>query len=337
MKPLWSGTVSFGLVSIPVRLGSTVSSHKIPFRQMHKADHGPVRHRKKCELDEQVLEPEEIGRAYETPDGTLVEITDDELAAMPLPTAKTIEISGFLDMAGVPATQYNAPYVLQPSSGGDKPYVLMRQALARSGKAAVGKVALHNKEQLVLIYAYEDVLIAHTLHWPDEMKSPAEAAPTRTVELAEREIEAAIALIEALGEADLDAYEDRYTAAVADLVHAKVEGANLTPAKAPQPGKVVDLMQALEESLAQARKNRGHDEDATVHDIAPAKKTAKKAHAKKITAKKAAAKKTTASHASTSTAHTRTHGTPKTDEGKKSTAAAKKTAAKKSAARKRSA
>ncbi|MEU3464642.1 Ku protein [Streptomyces sp. NPDC006733] len=340
MKPLWSGTVSFGLVSIPVRLGSTVSSHKIPFRQMHKADQGPVRHRKKCELDEQVLEPEEIGRAYETPDGTLVEITDDELAAMPLPTAKTIEISGFLDMARVPATQYNTPYVLQPSSGGDKPYVLMRQALARAGKAAVGKVALHNKEQLVLIYAYEDVLIAHALHWPDEMKSPAEAAPTRTVELAEREIEAAIALIEALGEADLDAYEDRYTAAVADLVHAKVEGANLTPAKAPPPGKVVDLMQALEESLAQARKNRGHNEDATVHDITPAKKTAKKAQAKK-TAKKAAAKKTTAGHASASTAHTRTRGTPKTDEGKKSTAAARKTAkktvAKKTTARKRSA
>lgn len=294
MKPLWSGTVSFGLVSIPVRLGSTVSSHKIPFRQMHKADHGPVRYRKKCELDDTVLTQDEIGRAYETPDGTLVEITDDELAAMPLPTAKTIEISGFLDMAGVPSAQFNTPYVLQPSSGGDKPYVLMRQALARSGKAAVGKVALHNKEQLVLIYAHDDVLIAHTLHWPDEMKSPAEAAPTAEVKLADNEIEAAIALIEALGEADLDAYEDQYTAAVADLVRGKVEGAEVTPADAPAPaaGKVVDLMEALETSLAQAKENRGRD--ATVHDIAPAKrageKPAKKSAAKKATAKKATKK-----------------------------------------------
>ncbi|MEU3464652.1 Ku protein [Streptomyces sp. NPDC006733] len=316
MKPLWSGTVSFGLVSIPVRLGSTVSSHKIPFRQMHKADPGPVRYRKKCELDDQVLELYEIGRAYETPDSTLVEITDDELAAMPLPTAKTIEISGFLDMASVPATQYNTPYVLQPGPGGDKPYVLMRQALNRAGKAAVGKVALHNKEQLVLIYAYQDVLIAHTLHWPDEMKSPAEAAPTRRVELAEREVEAAIALIEALGEADPDAYEDQYTAAVADLVHAKVEGANLSPPQTPPPGKVVDLMQALEDSLAQAKKNR--DQDATVHDISP-KKAAPKAPAKKTATKKAAA-----SHASTSTSHTPARSTPKADETKKTTAAAKK-------------
>ncbi|MCZ4098494.1 Ku protein [Streptomyces sp. So13.3] len=330
MKPLWSGTVSFGLVSIPVRLGSTVSSHKIPFRQMHKADHGPVRYRKKCELDDTVLNPDEIGRAYETADGTLVEITDDELAAMPLPTAKTIEISGFLDMADVPIAQYNSPYVLQPGPGGDKPYVLMRQALARSGKAAVGKVALHNKEHLVLIYAYEDVLIAHTLHWPDEMKSPAEAAPTGKVELADNEIKAAIALIDALGEADLDAYEDRYTAAVADLVRAKVDGAEVTPAGTPAPaaGKVVDLMQALEASLAQAKENRG--EDATVHDIAPAKKTAKKAPAKK----------TAASHASTSDTHSRTRSTPKAGgEGKKSTAkkAAKRAPAKKAVARKRSA
>lgn len=308
MKPLWSGTVSFGLVSIPVRLGSTVSSHKIPFRQMHKADHGPVRYRKKCELDDTVLDQDEIGRAYETPDGTLVEITDDELAAMPLPTAKTIEISGFLDMAGVPGAQYNTPYVLQPSSGGDKPYVLMRQALARSGKAAVGKVALHNKEQLVLIYAHDDVLIAHTLHWPDEMKSPAEAAPTAEVELADNEIKAAIALIDALGEADLDTYEDQYTAAVADLVRGKVEGAEVAPAGAPAPaaGKVVDLMEALEASLAQAKENRG--QDATVHDIAPAKGHAEDAPAKKSAAKKATAKK-----------------------------AAKKAPAKKTAARKRSA
>ncbi|MFI9105421.1 Ku protein [Streptomyces fildesensis] len=159
-----------------------------------------MRYRKNCELDEKALDQDEICRAYETPDGTLMEITDDELAATPLPTAKTIEISGFLDMAGVPGTQYATPYVLQPGPGGDKPYVLMRQALARSGEASVGKVALHTKEQLVLIYAYEDVLIAHTLHWPDEMKPSAEAAPTGKVELADNEIDAAIALIDALGE-----------------------------------------------------------------------------------------------------------------------------------------
>ncbi|MDJ0346438.1 hypothetical protein QMK19_35710 [Streptomyces sp. H10-C2] len=180
--------------------------------------------------------------------------------------------------------------------------------------------------------------IAHTLHWPDEMKSPAEAAPTGKVELTDNEIEAAIALIEALGEANLDAYEDQYTAAVADLVHAKTEGAAPAKTTVPAPtGKVVDLMEALQTSLAEAKKNRG--QDATVHDITPPKKTAKKATAKKASAKKASAKKTAASHASTSASHTRARSTPKAGEGKKSTSAAtaKKTPAKKTTAHKRSA
>ncbi|MDJ0347048.1 hypothetical protein QMK19_38395 [Streptomyces sp. H10-C2] len=136
------------MVAIPVRMGSIVSSHKIPFRQMHREDGGPVRYRKKCEIDDQVLDQSEIGRAYETPDGTLVEITDDELANMPLLTAKTIEVNGFLNADSGDSLQLDTPYVLAPGQGGEKPYVLMRRARQGSGKAAVGKVAMSGKEKL---------------------------------------------------------------------------------------------------------------------------------------------------------------------------------------------
>ncbi|MCZ4124990.1 non-homologous end joining protein Ku [Streptomyces sp. H39-S7] len=332
MPPIWSGTLSFGLVAIPVRMQSIVSSHKIAFRQMHKADHGPVRQKKTCEIDQQVLDPQDIGRAYETPDGQLVEVTDDELAAMPLPTAKTIEVSGFLDASTVDYMQLDKPYALEPGPGGEKPYTLMQRALSRSGKAAVGKVAMNNRERLVLVHARDKVLIAQTLHWPDEMKPSAEAAPRGKVDLSDEEVDAAIALIEALGEADPADFEDEYAKAVTALVQAKIDGAQGPRAAAQQQpdGKVVDLMEALQASLAEAKKSRGGD--ATVHDITPAKKA---------TSKKTAAKKTAASHASTSASHTRARSTPKGGEGKKSTSATKKATkkapAKKATARKRSA
>lgn len=320
MPPIWSGTLSFGLVAIPVRMQSIVSSHKIAFRQMHKADHGPVRQKKTCEIDKKVLDPQDIGRAYETPDGQLIEVTDDELAAMPLPTAKTIEVSGFLDASTVDYMQLDKPYALEPGPGGDKPYTLMQRALSRSGKAAVGKVAMNNRERLVLVHARDNVLIAQTLHWPDEMKPSAEAAPRGNVNLSDEEVDAAIALIEALGEADPEAFEDEYAKAVTALVQAKVDGAQAPhPTAQQQPdGKVVDLMDALRASLVQAKENRG--QKATIHDFAPAKETVKKAPAKKRAS----------THAFTSESQTRGRSTSKAGETKKSTA---KRAAKKSSAR----
>src|SRR5690348_692245 len=140
MRSVWSGNLAFGLVSIPVKLGSAVSSHKISFRQVHEADQGRVRYQKTCELDDEVLRTEDIGRAFETPDDELVEVSDADLKALPLPTAKTIEVSGFLDLSAIDAVQLDTPYFLAPASpAAEKPYVLMREALVRSGKAAVGK------------------------------------------------------------------------------------------------------------------------------------------------------------------------------------------------------
>ncbi|MFG1811424.1 Ku protein [Streptomyces sp. NPDC049040] len=317
MRSVWSGTLAFGLVSIPVKLGSAVSSHKISFRQIHLADQGRVRYQKTCELDEEVLTSSDIGRAFETPDDQLVEVTDADLQALPLPTAKTIEVSGFVEAASVDAMQLDTPYFLAPSSPtANKPYVLMREALARSGKAAVGKFAMRNSEHLALITARDDILLLQTLRWPDELNSAADAVPRGKVNISDNELQLADTLIDALGEADLSAYHDEYAAAVEALVTAKLEGAE-PPAAAGEGGggQVVDLMAALQASVDQAKDSRGDEgRHATVTELGtkgergggsgkrPAKKAAaKKTAAKKTTGGRSTAKKTAAKSAAKKT------------------------------------
>ncbi|MDX6356371.1 MAG: end-binding protein Ku, partial [Streptomyces sp.] len=326
MRSVWSGNLAFGLVSIPVKLGAAASSHKIGFRQIHLADNGRVHYQKVCEVDEKVLSAADIGRAYETPDDQLVEITDADLRALPLPTAKTIEVSGFLDLASVDSVQLDTAYFLAPASpAANKPYVLMREALARSGKAAVGKFAMRNSEHLALIHPHEDVLVLQTLRWPDELNSPAEAAPKGTVNVSDSELRLADTLIEALGEADLAAYHDDYAQAVEALVTAKLEGTE-PPAAGEEGGggRVVDLMAALQASVDQARGGE-QSRDATVTELkSPGQRSAQRSgqsSEQRSGQKKAPAKKTAAK-------------TAKTAGSEPAKTAAKKTTAKKAAPKK---
>ena len=177
MPAIWSGTLTFGLVAIPVRVEPAVHSHKVGFRQIHLEDHGRVRNRRVCELeiddDPHPLGMDEIGRAWEAPDGTLVPISDQELDDLPLPTAKTVEISGFVDLATIPGEQFGTPYFLAPQSpAANKPYVLMREALARAGKGAVGKLAFRGTgETLAVIHAQGEVLALHPPTTPGRGKT----------------------------------------------------------------------------------------------------------------------------------------------------------------------
>ncbi|WP_225850901.1 Ku protein [Streptomyces sp. HPF1205] len=289
MPPIAQFTLTFGLVAIPVRVLGAVTSHKVAFRQIHLDDHGRVRYRKICEQDEQVLEPDDIGRAWEAPDGRLVEITDEEMDHLPLPTAKTIEINGFLDLARVPGEMFAQPYFLTPQSpAANKPYVLMRDALARSGKAAVGKYTLRGSgEALGLIHPQGDVLVLQRLRWPDEIRAADDAAPRGDVALGEDELQAALAYIDALGDLDMATMHDEYAAAVQELVTAKAEHrAPPHPARPEEEAAgVTDLMTALQRATEQARADREHPGE--VHHMAdrkPAKKTAR-ATAKKTTGK----------------------------------------------------
>lgn len=298
MPAIWSGTLTFGLVAIPIRVEPAVHSHKVGFRQIHLEDGGRVRNRRVCELedDPHPLGMDEIGRAFEAPDGMLVPLSDQELDDMPLPTAKTVEISGFVDLGTIPGEQFGTPYFLSPQSpAANKPYVLMREALARAGKGAVGKLAFRGTgETLAVIHAQGEVLVLQRLHWPDELRSADDARPG-DVDLSDEELDAALDYIDALGDLDMQQMRDDYAAAVQELLEAKA--AHKAPPKAAAPeraeGGVVDLMAALQASADKARAERGEG-DADVHQMGerkPAKKTAGKKAVKKTPAKKAAAKK----------------------------------------------
>ncbi|WP_369266765.1 non-homologous end joining protein Ku [Streptomyces harbinensis] len=329
MRSLWKGTISFGLVSIPVKVVSATENHSVSFRQVHTADDGRVRYRKVCELDGEELSGDEIGKAYETADGSVVQLSDDDLAALPLPTARTVDILGFVPVSSIDPYQLDRSYYLAPDSGAIKPYALLREALRRSEKGAIAKLAMRGRETLALLRALEGdseaVLGMHTLLWPDEIRPATGVVPSEKVTVRDAELDLADTLMDTLGSVDMADLHDEYRAAVEALVTAKVEG------RAPEEiterpatgGRVIDLMSALEDSVRTARQARGEGggegEEATVTPIG--KKPAagkKKAPAKKSAGKKTAATKTAAK---------------KTAAGKDTTK--KKAAAKKTASRKR--
>ncbi|MEU5234713.1 Ku protein [Streptomyces anulatus] len=318
-RPLWTGAISFGLVTIPVKVVSATEDHDVHFHRVHLADMGRVRTRKVCELDDQVVSQDEIGKGYEIAKDQTVPVTDEELEQMPLPTAKAIEIAAFVDADSIDPVRISDSYYLAADGQvAAKPYALLRKALERSSKVAVAKFAWHGRERLGLLRVREGAIVLHSMKWPDEIRSPESLAP-REVEVGEDEIAQALQLADRMTIEDLSGFRDEYREALEGIIAAKAEGKPL-PAPAEdgkqEKGEVVDLMAALNASVAAAKESRGeHGEDATVHEMRPSKKTARKAPAKKTaSSKSAAAKKTT---------------------GRSSTAAKKTT--KKTAAKKRSA
>jgi DNA end-binding protein Ku len=337
MRSIWKGSISFGLVSIPVKVVAATENHSVSFRQVHTADGGRIRYRKVCELDQQEVPGEEIGKGYQTADGETVLLTDADLASLPLPTARTVEILGFIPAEQIDPIQLDKSYYLSADGqSAAKPYVLLREALERSGRVAVAKLAMRGRESLGMLRVYEGTLAMHTMLWPDEIRPASGVAPSEQVSVREAELDLADTLMETLGELDMAALHDEYREAVEELAATKAETGEVPAEAAPErrPAKVVDLMAVLETSVQAAKQSRGEEAaDAEIHAFperegggrrAGRGRTAKKAPAKQSTAKKSAERKTTAAEKPAA----------KKTPAKKTTAkkaAAKKTAAKKSA------
>ncbi|MFF6917632.1 Ku protein [Streptomyces sp. NPDC012466] len=339
VRSIWNGAISFGLVSIPIKLVNATESHSISFRQIHTEDGGRIRYRKFCELEDREVTQGEIGKGYEDADGTIIPITEEDLSSLPLPTAKTIEIVAFVPADRIDPLQMEAAYYLQASGApAAKPYTLLREALKRSNKVAIAKFALRGRERLGMLRVVGEAIAMHGLLWPDEVRAPEGLAPDTNVTIRDQELDLADALMDTLGEVDLADLHDEYREAVEEVIAAKAAGE--APPQSPEPatgGKVLDLMAALESSVRAARESRGEEgEHAEVKSL-PQRKTAraapKETGGKKTTstAKKTAAKKTTAAKKSTAKSG---QGTAKKTTSKST---AKKTTAKKSASRKRSA
>ncbi|MFG2788453.1 Ku protein [Streptomyces sp. NPDC048419] len=322
VRSIWNGAISFGLVSIPIKLVNATENHSISFRQIHVEDGGRIRYRKFCELEEKEVSGAEIGKGYEDADGTIIPITDEDLSHLPLPTARTIEIVAFVPEDRIDPLQMDAAYYL--AAGGvpaAKPYILLREALKRSNKVAIAKFALRGKERLGMLRVVGDAIAMHGLLWPDEVRTPEGVAPETDVTVNDKELDLADALMDTLGEIDLEELHDEYREALEEVVAAKAAGE--APPESPEPargGKVLDLMAALENSVKAAKESRGEPpaEEAEIRRLP--RSTTKKSPAKKTAAKKTASK---------STRTTKKTATKKTT--------AKKTPAKKTTSRKRTA
>ncbi|MFD9240658.1 Ku protein [Streptomyces sp. NPDC059556] len=297
-RPLWSGAISFGLVTVPCKMQNATEKHDVSLRQVHMEDGGRIRYRKTCDIDGQELREDEIGKGYEVSKDTVIPITDEDLADMPLPTAKAIEIVAFIPADQIDPVQLGAGsyYLAADGPVAAKPYVLLRKALERNEKVAVAKFAIRGRERLGLLRPLEDALLLSGLHWADEIRSSEEITPAAT-ELTDEEIEGALTLMETMTVGSLDDLNvtDHYTEALHEVIEAKAEhrAPKRSEGEERADAPVVDLMAALEKSVADARERRGETSGgaATVHQM-PAKPK-KKTPAKKTAAKKAAAKKTT--------------------------------------------
>ncbi|CAK7286052.1 Ku protein [Streptomyces misionensis] len=297
-RTIWSGAISFGLVTVPINVQSATEDHSIHFHQYHLADQGRIRYRKVCELEDREVSQDEIGKGYELTKNQVIPITDEDLGNLPLPTAKAIEIDAFVPLESVDPLKIAEGYYLQPAGQvAAKPYKLLVEALGRSAKVAVAKYAWSGRERLGLLRVKDDVLVLHAMRWPDEIRDPAELLPP-PVEVSDDEIEGALALMDTMTVDKLEGpdFHDRYTEAIAEIIEAKREEKPLPEAPEPeQPAQVLDLMAALQESVTKAKASRDdHAEPAEVHELPTPKKKAatKKQPAKKAPAKKNAAKKT---------------------------------------------
>ncbi|MDT7844127.1 Ku protein [Streptomyces justiciae] len=346
VRSIWNGAISFGLVSIPIKLVNATESHSISFRQIHLEDGGRIRYRKVCELEEKEVSGAEIGKGYEDSDGTIIPITDEDLSHLPLPTAKTIEIVAFVPADRIDPLQMDAAYYL--AAGGApaaKPYTLLREALKRSNKVAIAKFALRGRERLGMLRVVDDAIAMHGLLWPDEVRAPQGVAPDTKVTVNDKELDLADALMDTLGEIDIEDLHDEYREALEEVVAAKAAGE--TPPEAPEPakgGKVLDLMAALEKSVREAKESRG-EEPAEVRQL-PQRKTSSRTTPKPAQGRKSTSKTTTKKTASSSSSSsssakkstaTKKTAAKKTASKKTASATAKKTTAKKSTPRKRSA
>ncbi|MEU4094064.1 Ku protein [Streptomyces sp. NPDC026673] len=292
---MWKGAISFGLVSIPVKLYAATEEHGVSLHQVHAEDGGRVRMKRFCEKEGKEVPYAEIAKGYEDETGRTVVLTDEDLADLPLPSKKLIDVLAFVDADEIDPLSLSRAYYVGAETAAAKPYVLLREALSSSGKAAVTKIALRTRESLALLRVHRDVLVLHTMYWPDEVRAVEGLAPPEKVTVRPQELKMAQSLMDTLSEDfDLESMHDEYQHALDELVAARLEGepvpemAEVTAA----PDNVVDLMAALQASI-DARGGEKAGVKKTASGKAPAKKTA----AKKTPAKKTAAKKTTAKKA----------------------------------------
>jgi DNA end-binding protein Ku len=265
MRSIWAGAISFGMVVIPVKLYAATEQRDVAFRQVHREDGGRIQFKRFCSVDGQEVPYSDVAKGYELATGDVVVLTDDDLKDLPLATAHRIDVLHFSPASQLDPILANKAYYLEPEPAGVRAYALFRDALERSGRVAVAKVAIRQREALAALRVREDVLVLETLLWPDEIRTPDFKFLEENVDVRSQELKMAASLIDTMTEDfDPSAYRDAYREALEALVQAKIEGNDVvrpagTGISADKPSGPADLSEILRASVAAAKADRAKD------------------------------------------------------------------------------
>jgi DNA end-binding protein Ku len=332
MRAIWKGAVSFGLVSIAVKLYSATEEKDIRFHQVHRTDGGRIKYQRTCSIDGEVVSFDDIAKGYDIGGGEMVILTDEDFADLPLSTSRAIDVLEFVPADQIDPILFAKAYYLEPEGQAAKPYVLLRDALSDADRVAIVKIALRQREQLATLRVRDDVLVLNTMLWPDEVRTPDFGFLDEDIETRPAELAMASSLIDSMaGSFKADEFTDNYRAALQEVIDAKVEGREVVQPEETEeaPAAAVDLMAALKASVERARKARGEAPEKRAADVeaTPIKKAASASAAKKATSASAAKKATSVSAAKKATSASAKKAAPT----KKATTAKKATPAKKAA------
>jgi DNA end-binding protein Ku len=281
MRAMWSGAVSFGLVSVPIKLYSATTNHDIRFHQVHGADGGRIRYKRTCTVCGEVVEYADIVKGYETEDGELITLDESDLDSLPIASGHEIDVIEFVPAEQIDPLLFDKAYYLEPETKAAKPYALLREALAETERMAVVRFALRQRESLALLRVRDKTIVLQTMLWPDEIREPAFDILDQDVDLKPQELKMASSLIESMG-ADFDPsdFHDEYKDAVEALIESKKEHGDAKPAPAEakredEGDSMTDLLSALQASVDAARGRSGSAAPKEEEQPEPEKKPAR--------------------------------------------------------------
>ena len=257
-RAMWSGSISFGLVNVPVKVYTAVHEHKLRFHLVHQKDDGAIGYEKVCKLEEKPVPDDEIVKAFEVGKGKLVHLADEDFEAAQVESrARTIELEDFVPYDQIDPTFFAHTYLVGPQDGAERPYSLLAQAMEESGLAGVGKFVMRNRQYLGCVHVRDGILTLEQLYFADEVDAPKGVLPSKLPNVEKRELDMALRLIESFaGDWEPEKYKDTYTDALKEVVRAKRRGDDVHRVPESEDEEPVDLMDALRRSLEQSRRGR---------------------------------------------------------------------------------
>ena len=257
MKTMWKGAISFGLVSIPVRVFTATEEKTLKFNQLHDKDHGRIRYKRVCSKDGEEVSYDNIVSGYEYEKDRYVVLEDEDFDAIPVESSRTIDIAQFVDSDEIDPLLFKKSYYLAPEETGLKAYALLREALGDDGRVGIAKVSFRDKEHLATIRVHDKILVLETMYWPDEIREPAFEELDKETKVRPQEVQMAKSLVDNLtDEWNPEEFKDEYREALLGIVEKKVAGEEIEVIEAPEPTKVLDLMEALKESVEKTKKQK---------------------------------------------------------------------------------